>query len=249
MIPMFVIIKILSYLPSFLALRLLNKKIAAAFRPTIVFLKPENFTTFFPHSEDGNYKKWKIDHIKTIKWNYEDFEYDNICTIVNNSNITKMISDCDEYNFKKDFTKLKKLTCTTFIVVLTGGRYSNLTYYKGPYSGRLRKFQALKKIVLTTAVHPMRFNDNTKKIVFDCIINDTRLDLKKSKVESVTIKCFLYVPINWNEDNHFYSDNTTISEINLPGTLQVLKIRNSILKKNMSVFSDLLQKIKIITFD
>lgn len=232
MLPINVIIKIFSYLPAmlengkrdpwFLELRLLRKKIAAAFRPTKLFLTAENFYS-------------NMDHIKTIEWKSEDFEYNDIKEIVNHKYIPKLISDYDIYNFK-DFSNVRSLICKTNINVVIGGSYSSLTYYKGPYNRKFSKFKDLKKIYLTNTSVYMKFNDALKKLTID-VNNDNKkkLDLSFSKIEKLVLKNFGY-----------------ITELKLPATLKLFKISNKVLGNNLDVVLNCCQEkkieYKIITF-
>jgi hypothetical protein len=156
-----------------LKLRFLNKKIAAAFRPTKLVLNSENLYS-------------NMDHIKTIHWPFEKYYYHDITRILNHYyNITKVISDSDEYDFK-DWPYVKKLVCSAQINVMSGGSYSALTYYKGPYNKKLFKFKELKIIHLTSLCDSiMIFNEKLEKLIVD---NDVNLSLSDTSIKFFTIK-------------------------------------------------------------
>jgi hypothetical protein len=160
--------------PQFLALRLLNKKIAAAFRPTKMILQHKY--TIIPK------------HIKTIQWKKKScFGGYHIAELVaKNPHITRLISDHNNYCFEDDYKHIKKITCTSGHILLENCEKSKLTYYKGPYSFNLRTFPFLKKVCLTYVYDLMCFNDNLKKMTVDTIY--TFFNLSNSKIEVLKLK-------------------------------------------------------------
>lgn len=217
MLPIDIIIKIFSYLPSileggkrdpwFLQLRLLRKKIAAAFRPNRLFLTNENLFN-------------DMSHIKTLEWCTNISDYNDVKKIINNSNITKLITDRYEYNFI-NFPNIKSLNCKLTLNVLANERYSNLSYYKGPYNVNLKNFIKLEKICLITVSNYMVFGDNIKKITIECDCDDKKINVSFSKIEKLVIKKF-----------------GKISKLKLPSTLKILKISGRVMNNNMIVISD-----------
>lgn len=224
MIPICIIIKILSYIPSFafgkrspqfLALRLLNKRIAAAFRPTKMFLQDIN--VIIP------------EHIKTIQWK-KKYRYgkDHIAEIIaKKPHINNLISDHNNYCFDGKYENIKKITCTSNHILLESCEKSKVTYYKGPYNSSLQKFPLLKKVYLTYAYDCMYFNDNLKKMTADTVY--MFFNLSNSKIEVLKLK-----------------GDGRLGKNSLPSTLKVLKVSKSIFEKNKDIFD--VKNYKLIIF-
>lgn len=147
MLPIFVLIKIFTYLSKQdrLKLRVLNKRIAAVFRPKKIFLNEES-----AHLD--------IKHIKKVIC-HKLFKF--LPILENNPQITKLITN---HNIKKR-TNVKLLNYLKNLTYLEYRKksladisiFENLVFYKGPHNHYANKLVNLKSIYLTETATEMHY--------------------------------------------------------------------------------------------